>query len=67
MGRPGSGSWRICSDETARYVGNTLDQRKRYEHLGEIGLGTESDAKDKADRLNDKDVEGRYYRAERYL
>jgi hypothetical protein len=37
-----------------------------YEHLGEIALGTESDARDKADRLNDKDVEGKFYRAERY-
>lgn len=37
-----------------------------YSPLGTIALGAEVDAKDKADRLNDKDVEGKHYRAERY-
>jgi hypothetical protein len=37
-----------------------------YEHLGRVQLGTETDARDKAARRNDSDVEGKYYRAERY-
>jgi hypothetical protein len=37
-----------------------------YGHLGLISLGTEAEARDKADRLNDKDVEGKFYRAQKF-